>query len=339
MATPLTNPKREAAPRWFGLVDKKAGRPRQRMEALARAVIERLPPEKRKLEVKEMRLAVAGWSFGATGAIQVLKAHANDVDEFYWFDPPTEVANSGANRGFLQTWLSRQGSRGPRLLRLMGGIENETFFRLRNGRNGLAKHVKHDNNVSTMVPHRFWENSNSYKLAISVPPPLPKVLQPFPESISCSSTSLGQTGCEVASTSLSDDTGVFLSKIEPGVGVVIVGKDRAGKRHEPPLPSPLSLSELKGLLRFAFLSGPQSAPPNLRSEKPLYEGTGSKRWTLGRLKQELEKIALGSFNGFRHMWTIVGGVYPDGTPSIPTNGPSFRGFLQMCLMEGKFPKR
>jgi hypothetical protein len=301
------------------------------MVELARAVTHELPDAKPQREEK-MRLALAGWSLGADGAIQVLKAHQSDIDELYWFDPPFLVAES--NRNFLQGWLSKQGPRGPMFLRLMGGTENETFFRLRNA---LAKHVKHGNNVTLMVPHRFWENSRAYRLAISVPPPSPLALGSFPESISCAGTS-SRFGCEAAPTDLSTDTGVFLSRITR-LGVEIIGKDSAGNQPEiKPMQTRLGLAELKGLLRFSFRS-PIEDKANIGSPDPLY---GSNGFTLARLKQELERIAIGTSkfdDTIRHRWAIAGGIYPDGTPSVPTTGPSFRGFLQMCLMQGRFPRQ
>ena len=327
MATPLTHPKKTGG--WLGLEGEK-GFPRQRMQELARAVTYALPVAK-PVRADKMRLALTGWSYGALGAIRVLKAHGGDVDELYWSDPPDKVAD--ANRHHLQRWLSNQGSRGPRFLRLMGGTENETFFRLGND---LAKHVKHGNSVTSIVPHRFWESSADYQLAVSVPPPSRLAFGAFPEPISCAGTS-PRFGCEPARTDLSTDTGVYLSRIT-GTGAEVIGKDSAGKQRGNPLPTRLGLAELKGLLRFSFRS-PIVDKINIGSPEPLY---GSNGFTLARLKQELERIAIGTRkfdDTIRHRWAIAGGVYyPDGTPSVPTTGPSFRGFLQMCLMKGRFPR-
>lgn len=299
--------------------------------------------------VAQMRLAVAGWSFGASGAIKVLAAHPKDVDELYWFDPEKAVARNSANWNVLERWLSGKGSRGPRFLRLMGGNENLTFSTLRRA---LVPHAKHFNVVQTMVADRFWQNSPSYRLAISVPPiPVPRSTAArgrFPEPISCSSGRARRGECEAASTPLSRDTGVFLSQVAHNKGVQIVGKDRGGGQREVRR-SNLSLAELKGLLRFAFRSSKKRKEKNdwnIGSSQPLYESQG---WNLAKLIGELERIAIGD-NKFddttRHRWAVAGGKFagPDGTPEGPRDDPDpfdldhFQGFLQMCLADGTFPK-
>jgi hypothetical protein len=329
LATPLTDSNKTGS--WLGL-ERKNGFPRERMQELARTVRYSLSVKKRA-RTRQMRLALVGWSRGARGAIRVLDAHRSDIDELYWSDPPKGVVDQ--SRRTLQAWLSQPGPRGPRFLRLLGGTENASFFNLRDD---LAKrHVKGDNQVTAMVPRRFWQTSSAYRLAITVPPPSTLAGGPFPESISCAGASSG-VDCATGDTALSTDTGVFLSKTTKD-GVEIIGKDQSGKQPERPMQTRLSLAELKGLLRFSFHS-PIVNKHNIGAQEPLYRKNG---FTVAKLKREFERITIGTdkfSDTARHRWAIAGGMYPEtGTPAVPTAGPSFHGFLQMCLMQGSFPSK
>ncbi len=297
---------------------------RELMRSLRRAVhADELSAKQKVQELPAtFRVCVSGFSRGADIASELLLQQQASVDEFYWLDPSAKALQNAAG---IQGWV---GGNDKRRLRLIGTTLNGQMHQLANQHNLPATRV-------SAMPETNFRRSEIYKAAVSVPIHTTSIA--FPEAFHPSSNT-----APPPKGSLSDATGIFLvsdgneSKSPFVPRVTIISRDLQNRPVQPPVVVAFTPEEIAGKARFGMLNVDGKKPPGSGVFGERLEGPRKLK-----LQQFVDRFLIGEIldpngagNGSVHQWATVGGLGP-GSPS-PRSG--FKGFFQICLEGGDFPK-